>query len=58
MSGDKATKSIKKQKAPIIENTKDDSILNEITAINIALSTWETEVSPERKNKVKSMIEK
>jgi hypothetical protein len=58
MSGDKATKSIKKQKAPIIENTKDDSILNEITAINIALSTLETEVSPERKNKVKSMIEK
>lgn len=50
---------IKKPEDFVIEKTRDDlNILNELVSINIALSTWETKVSPERKKIVESMIKK
>nr|MBR6100237.1 hypothetical protein [bacterium] len=59
MPGEKVPEYIKKPEDFVIEKTRDDlNILNELVSINIALSTWETKVSPERKKIVESMIKK
>jgi hypothetical protein len=59
MPGEKVPEYLKRPEDPVIDITKDSlNGLNELVSINLALSTWESKVSPERKNKVKSMIEK
>lgn len=59
MPGECVPESIKRPENPIIKTTKENlKSLNERIDINMALKTRELNVSPERKNKVKSMIEK
>ena len=59
MPGECVPESIKRPENPIIKTTKENlKSLNECIDINMALKTRELNVSPERKNKVKSMIEK
>ena len=59
MPGEKVPESIKRPENPIIKMTKENlKNLNERVEINLALTTWKSNVPPERKNKVKSMIEK
>ena len=59
MPGEKVPESIKRPENPIIKMTRENlNYLNERVEINLALTTWKANVSPERKNKVKSMIEK